>query len=67
LAPGFLILILDLISENFDNLVINSFWKFGFPLVRPLVEELLDSAYSKKYTEIFANFNWDSLLPPASF
>ncbi|KAI5718315.1 hypothetical protein M8J77_019400 [Diaphorina citri] len=53
--------------ENFDNLVINSFWKFGFPLVRPLVEELLDSAYSKKYTEIFANFNWDSLLPPASF
>ncbi|KAI5695159.1 hypothetical protein M8J75_011996 [Diaphorina citri] len=53
--------------QNFDNLVINSFWKFGFPLVRPLVEELLDSAYSKKYTEIFANFNWDSLLPPASF
>uniref|UniRef100_A0A8D8TH65 Uncharacterized protein n=2 Tax=Cacopsylla melanoneura TaxID=428564 RepID=A0A8D8TH65_9HEMI len=52
-------------SENFDNLILNSFWKVTLPVFKPILEELLDVAYSRKYWEQFGNLDWDKVFSSA--
>lgn len=49
--------------ESVLDVLINSTWRMGFPLLKPLIEDLVATAFSKIYTDIFGQYNWDLLFP----
>ncbi|KAI5693548.1 hypothetical protein M8J75_001219 [Diaphorina citri] len=49
--------------ENVLDALINSTWRMGFPLLKPLIEDLVATAFSKIYSDIFGTYNWELLFP----
>lgn len=42
--------------DNFADGVINSMWPIGFPVIKPLINELVSTAFTDIFNESFRNF-----------
>lgn len=51
--------------ENVDNLtdgVINSMWPIGFPIIKPIINELVSTAFTDIFNESFRYFPLQQFL-----
>ncbi|CAI6346206.1 unnamed protein product [Macrosiphum euphorbiae] len=51
------------IVENVLDRVINASWRVGLPVVKPLINDLVASAFTKIWNDIFNDFDFSYLLP----
>jgi len=56
-------LILFFLTENVLDRVINASWRVGLPVVKPLINDLVASAFTKIWNDIFNDFDFSYLLP----
>ncbi|XP_022163353.1 uncharacterized protein LOC111028882 [Myzus persicae] len=51
------------IVENVLDRVINASWRVGLPVVKPLINDLVASAFTKIWNDVFNDFDFSYLLP----
>ncbi|XP_026823370.1 uncharacterized protein LOC113561255 [Rhopalosiphum maidis] len=51
------------IVENVLDRLINASWRVGLPVVKPLINDLVASAFTKIWNDIFNDFDFSYLLP----
>lgn len=51
------------VSENVLDRIINASWRVGLPVVRPLINDLVASAFTKIWNDAFNNFDFNLILP----
>ncbi|VVC34454.1 Haemolymph juvenile hormone binding [Cinara cedri] len=49
--------------ENVLDRIINASWRIGFPIVKPLINDLVSVAFTKIWNDIFNNFDFNLILP----
>jgi len=51
------------IVENVLDRIINASWRIGLPVVRPIINDLVASAFTKIWNDAFSNFDFNLILP----
>jgi len=49
--------------ENVLDRIINASWRIGLPVVRPIINDLVASAFTKIWNDAFSNFDFNLILP----
>jgi ABC-type glycerol-3-phosphate transport system permease component len=51
------------LTENVLDRIINASWRVGLPVVKPLINDLVASAFTKIWNDAFNNFDFNLILP----
>lgn len=51
------------IVENVLDRIINASWRIGLPVVKPIINDLVASAFTKIWNDAFNNFDFSLILP----
>lgn len=51
------------IVENVLDRIINTSWRVGFPVVKPIINDLVSTAFTKIWTDAFKDFDFNLILP----
>lgn len=49
-------------TENVLDRIINASWRVGFPIVKPLINDLVSVAFTKIWNDIFNTFDFNLIL-----
>lgn len=51
-------------TENMLDRIINVSWSLGFPMLRPLINDLVSTAFTEIFNKAFNDLDLNEILPP---
>lgn len=59
---SFKIFIVFFLIENMLDSIINATWRPGFAIIRPLINDLVSTAFTKIWSQSFKNFPFEAFI-----